>query len=209
MKKKFLLGILIVAILSVLSIGVFSVQANELNAETESTQTEEYIQTEDSTIENTQTDSSNTENTEIEENLKYKETIAQVLEYIIAGIIGLFGTGAVAIGYRNNLIKLINKTSTALTSIKENKETAEEDIKTVQKSALDTLASLKNLKAEIKETSKEGYDDLKKEISALKEIIRLMSSGNKELVMNGSSEKIANIIKNGIGDSNEKNQEIQ
>jgi len=119
---------------------------------------------------------------------------AQIVEWIIAGVLGLLGTSAVAIAFRKHLKSLIKSVSTALGLLKTNKDTAEEDIKNIKKEADNTLASLKTIKEEMLEINKKEFEALNRQNKLLRQVILYMAGGMKELVANGTSETVCNLL---------------
>ena len=146
---------------------------------------------------------------EDEEINEVEDYTAQIVEYIIAGVLGLLGTGVTALAFRKHLKSLINSISTALGLIKQNKDSAEEDIKNVIKEAENTIASLKNIKTDIKDENRKEFEMMQKQISLLIQIISYMSSGMKELVANGTAESVYNLLKEPITEVKDNaNEEI-
>ena len=119
---------------------------------------------------------------------------AQIVEWIIAGVLGLLGTSAVAIAFRVHLKSLIKSVSTALGLLKTNKDTAEEDIKNIKEEANNTLASLKTIKEEMLEINKKEFEALNRQNKLLRQVILYMAGGMKELVANGTSETVCNLL---------------
>ncbi len=133
--------------------------------------------------------------TELDEIKGVEAYTAQIVEWIIAGVLGLLGTSAVAIAFRKHLKSLIKSVSTALGLLKTNKDTAEEDIKKIKEEADNTLASLKNIKEEMLEINKKEFEVLYKQISLLSKVVLYMAGGMKELVVNGTAEHVCNLLK--------------
>ena len=136
--------------------------------------------------------SDNSENMEVVES-QTEDYATKVAEYIIAGILGLVGTSTVAILFRKQLKSLIGKITTALALLNTSKDTTEEEVKKIIKEADSTLASLKNVKEEIMEVNKKEYEEIKKQVMLLKQVLVYMAGGMKELVANGTSECICNL----------------
>ena len=84
--------------------------------------------------------------------------------------------------------------STALGLLKTNKDTAEEDIKNIKKEADNTLASLKTIKEEMLEINKKEFEALNRQNKLLRQVILYMAGGMKELVANGTSETVCNLL---------------
>ena len=119
---------------------------------------------------------------------------SQIVEYIIAGILGLLGTSAVAVFFRKQLKSLVASVINGLKALKENKDTAEEDIKKIKDEADKTLASLKNVKEEMLEINKKEFEALNRQVSLLSKVVLYMAGGMKELVANGTSETVCNLL---------------
>lgn len=132
--------------------------------------------------------------TKLEEIKEIEAYTAQIVEWIIAGVLGLLGTSAVAIAFRGHLKSLIKSVSTALGLLKTNKDTAEEDIKNIKKEADNTLASLKTIKEEMLEINKKEFEALNRQNKLLRQVILYMAGGMKELVANGTSETVCNLL---------------
>ena len=126
--------------------------------------------------------------TEVVDTLEETEELTkQITEYIIAGVLGLFGTSALAIVFRKSLKNLALGVINGIKEIKANKVDAETSIKGLKESAENTIASLKMLKEDISEQNKEEFE-------LLKQAIFCMATGIKELIVNGTSEKVSNIL---------------
>ena len=134
--------------------------------------------------------------TELDEIKIIEAYTSQILEYIIAGVLGLLGTSAVAVFFRKQLKNLIASVLSGLKALKDNKETAEEDIEKIKDEADKTLASLKNVKEEMLEINKKEFEALNRQVSLLSKVVLYMAGGTKELVVNGTSESIYNLLKN-------------
>ena len=93
-----------------------------------------------------------------------------------------------------DLKSLIKSVSTALGLLKTNKDTAEEDIKNIKKEADNTLASLKTIKEEMLEINKKEFEALNRQNKLLRQVILYMAGGMKELVANGTSETVCNLL---------------
>ena len=132
--------------------------------------------------------------TELDELKGIEAYTAQIVEWIIAGVLGLLGTSAVAVAFRGHLKSLIKSVSTALGLLKTNKDTAEEDIKNIKKEADNTLASLKTIKEEMLEINKKEFEALNRQNKLLRQVILYMAGGMKELVANGTSETVCNLL---------------
>ena len=132
--------------------------------------------------------------TELDELKGIEAYTSQVVEWIIAGVLGLLGTTALAIAFRKNLKSLTKSVLTALGLLKTNKDTAEEDIKKIKKEADNTLASLKTIKEEMLEINKKEFEALNRQNKLLRQVILYMAGGMKELVANGTSETVCNLL---------------
>lgn len=125
---------------------------------------------------------------------KGKTAIYQLLEYIFAGIIGLFGTGALAIYYKdklNSLVEAVKKVITNITKEKEVSKTEIDDLKQKTKDAHESLLALR--------------DEIREELKVYTKVLATLSSGMKELVANGTAEEINNIVKE-LGDGQSKEE---
>ena len=139
-----------------------------------------------------------------------EEYTAQIVEYIIAGILGLLGTSAVAVFFRKQLKNLVASVVNGLKALKDNKDSAEEDIKKIKNEADKTLASLKNVKTEMLEINKKEFEALNRQVAMLSKVVLYMAGGMKELVGNGTSESICNLLQNPNKEVNENaSEEIQ
>jgi Tfp pilus assembly protein PilO len=173
MKKIIIL--MIMALVVTLTFGVTTIAyAEELPSENNTVEIEQ--ETEQEPIEET---------TEIEET---ESVIKRVVEWIIAGLVGLFGTSCAALFFRACLKGLINEVKGLIANIKANKELSEEELIKVIKSAKSLLASLEGLKGEMSKEVKERFDRLEKVLSSI-------ANGTKELVVNGVSETVDNLLK--------------
>lgn len=132
--------------------------------------------------------------TELDEIKGIEAYTSQTTEYIIAGVLGLLGTSAVAVFFRKQLKNLVASVINGLTALKENKDTAEEDVKKIKDEADKTLASLKSAKKEMLEINKNEFATLKRQNQLLYQVIIYMASGMKELVANGTSEAVINLL---------------
>ena len=140
---------------------------------------------------------------------EFETYTSRVVEWIIAGVLGLLGTGAAAVAFRKQLVGLISTISTALNALKTNKENAEEEIGKVKEDALKTLASLEKVKNDVLEANSEEFGLMRKHISILEDVVVLLATGSKEHIQNGTSEKILAIIKNNRMDINDDSKKIQ
>lgn len=132
--------------------------------------------------------------TELDELKGIEAYTAQIVEWIIAGILGLLGTSAVAVFFRKQLKNLVASVVNGLKALKDNKDSAEEDIKKIKEDATNTLASLKNIKNEMLEINKKEFEALNRQNKLLRQVIFYMAGGMKELVANGTSETVCNLL---------------
>ena len=184
MRKIFiLLALTLIMSLTIGSVGI--AYADEPIQET--TQTEVVLESEEQL-------------TELEE---IEKTTSNILEYIIAGVLGLFGTSVVAVGFRASLKSLSGTVKATLVKVKDTKTLAEEDIKGLKNECEKTIASLQNVKEELANSYNEEFKKLQREIQMLKDVIFALATGTKELVVNGTAESISNILKNVIKEVNE------
>lgn len=123
------------------------------------------------------------------------EYTKKVTEWIIAGVCGLLGTSAVAVAFRKQLKELIAKILSALGVLNTNKDETEKQVKAIQDKAEKTLASLEKVKEEMLEENKEQFDDTKQQIEILTKAIMFIACGMTELVANGTSETISDMLK--------------
>lgn len=133
--------------------------------------------------------------TELQEIKDIESYTSQIVEWIIAGVLGLLGTSAVAVFFRKQLKDLVASVLNALKALKCNKDSAEEDIKKIKDEAVKTLASLKDVKEEMVEVNKKEFEALNRQVKLLSQVVIYMSGGIKELVVNGTSESIYNLLK--------------
>lgn len=132
--------------------------------------------------------------TELEEIKDIEAYTSQVVEWIIAGVLGLLGTSVVSILFRKQLKNLVTSVLNGLKALKDNKDTAEEDIKKIKDEADSTLASLKNVKEEMLKINKKEFEALNRQVSLLSKVVLYMAGGMKELVANGTSETVYNLL---------------
>ena len=135
-----------------------------------------------------------TEETTVEDYTK------KISEWVITAVLGLLGTSAVAVAFRTQLKELFRNVGTALASLKDNKDTAETQIKELQKNAQKTIASLENVRKEMLEENKEQFENTQQQIEILTKAIMFIACGMTELVANGTSETISDMLK---GNGNE------
>ena len=120
--------------------------------------------------------------------------VTQFWEYVIAGLMGLFGTTGVAILFRKQLTDLITNVGNAISNLKANKEVSDEELKVIKESALSTIASLQNVKQEMEDKYKEEREAILKELRTYREAFLMIASGSKEYVANGTAESIGNLL---------------
>lgn len=133
--------------------------------------------------------------TELDELKGIEAYTSQVVEWIIAGVLGLLGTTTLAIAFRKHLKSLTKSVLTALGLLKTNKDTAEEDIKNIKKEAENTLASLKNVKEEMTNLNQKEFNELKAMFKLLCQAFMYIADGTKELVINGTAECVGCLLK--------------
>ncbi len=129
-----------------------------------------------------------------EEQKEIEDYTTRLTEWIIAGVIGLLGTSALAIAFRKHLKNLIASVINGISLLKTSKDKADEDITTITKKAQDTIATLEKLKDEIVEQDKERFSVLETQIKVLITAFMSLVGGTKELVVNGTAEYISNIL---------------
>lgn len=173
--KKLSLLVLMLA-LTMCSIGTYSIVYAE---EVEDTEIVELV---------------NEETTVVEEETE-QDYIRKTVEYIIAGVLGLLGTSAVAVLFRKQLKGLILSITDGLKSVKDNKDKTEEVVTDIVNKANKVIASLEMCKDELYEASIKDHEELKAQVSQLSKVILCMASGLNELVINGTSESICNALK--------------
>ena len=132
--------------------------------------------------------------TELDELKVIEAYTTQIVEWIIAGVLGLLGTSAVAIVCRKHLKNLDVSVVNGISLLKTNKDKAEEDITIITKKAQDSIATLEKLKDEVLEQDKEKFLVLEKQIKLLLNVILSLVDGTKELVVNGTAEHITNML---------------
>jgi hypothetical protein len=180
MKKIIIL--MIMALMFTLTFGVTSIAyAEELPSENNTVEIEQ--ETEQEPIEET---------TEIEET---ESVVKRVVEWIIAGLVGLLGTSGAALLFRASLKGLSSDVKGVIAKIKANNELGEEELNKVIKSAKSSLASLEELKGEISKEVKEHFDILERQVLLLEKALSSIANGTKELVVNGVSETVDNLLK--------------
>lgn len=123
-----------------------------------------------------------------------EELSARITEWVIAAILGVSGTTLVAFIYRKSLKALVEKVLSAIGLVKKNKEEAEESIKGIKDEATNTLASLKTVKKEIVEETQKENEITRRQNLILCKAMLYIAGGMKELVVNGTSEKVCNLL---------------
>lgn len=182
MKKLFLIFLLSIGfIISGSAMTVYALELPEENLSTEIQEESEEILTE--TIPEL-----------TEEQKEIEDYTTRLTEWIIAGVMGLLGTSAIAIAFRKHLKNLIASVVNGISLLKTSKDRAEEDITLITKKAQDTIASLEKLKDEIVEQDKEKFSVLEAQVKLLITVFMSLVGGTKELVVNGTAEYISNIL---------------
>lgn len=139
---------------------------------------------------------------EIKESIeKIKEIdITTIIEWVLAGVVGLFGTTAVAILFRKQLKALLNQVISALASLNKNKDNAKEEIKEIVQEAKETIKALKKVRDSV---SKEK-EEVVASVESLKKMILCMANGTKELVVNGTSETLCGLVEKEVNENASK-----
>jgi peptidoglycan hydrolase CwlO-like protein len=155
-----------------------------------------------------------TTETVVEENESYlsslEEETARIVEWIIAGIVGIVGTSGAAVLFRKQLVTLFEQVKTALASLKTNKELAEETLKGIKKEAQNTLKSLEKVKEEVCELHKDEFAALREQIALLEKTVCIFAGGTKEMICNGSAKAICDLVaNNGFEVSENEGKEVQ
>lgn len=130
---------------------------------------------------------------EIEQEVE--EYTSRVTELIVAGVMGLLGTSALAIAFRKTLKSLVTRVLEAIGVLKSNKDEVEEEVNAIVKSAQKTVASLEKLEEKILNANEERFLEMELQMTLLCKVIIYMAGGMKELVVNGTSESISNLLK--------------
>lgn len=143
------------------------------------------------------------------EDIKLAEEYAtRIGGWIISGILGILGTIGVAVAFRKQLKTLFANVLNALSLLSTTKDETEKELKAIKKEAEDSLKSLKNVKEEVVEISKTQFNELNEKVILLSKIVIHMAGGMKELVVNGTSENINNLIKTSKDVKEDANKEV-
>ncbi|MBR2377443.1 MAG: hypothetical protein IKA85_06740 [Clostridia bacterium] len=210
--KKLLFLVLALALIIVFPISVSNVYAKETETEiTEKLPSEEEITDKFDEIENAIQDNTETEGGVTEKDVtdilaiieQYKGELLELSKALITFLWGSLGTILSIILFLKKMRGTTKEVNTAVSGLTAQKKKQDEDYRKLNEEHYRTIASLEELQKEIKKEKKEQQKILKDESRVLKELIRLMAVGNKELVANGSSEKITNIINNGASNESE------
>lgn len=135
-----------------------------------------------------------TETTIVEEVSEVEQEVERITDYVIAGVLGLLGTSAVAVGCRKGIKVLVTKVVDSVSLVKETKAKADEDINNIKNEVESQIASLKTLKEDMLKLLDEMLVKVQAEGVAQREAILTLANGFKELVVNGTSETISNIL---------------
>lgn len=155
-----------------------------------------------------------TNETVVEQNEGYlsslEEETARIVEWIIAGVVGLVGTTGIAVAFRSQLMTLFEQVKTALVSLKTNKELSEETLKGIKKEAQNTLKSLEKVKEEVCDLHKEEFTALREQIALLEKTVCIFAGGTSEMISNGSAKAICDLVSNkGFEVSENEGKEVQ
>ena len=133
---------------------------------------------------------------EIQENEEVIEDYTQkVTNWIISGVLGLLGTLGVATLFRKQLKELIAKVLTLLGVVGDNKDKAKEELDKIINTANSVLASVEKANEDLIEGTNENINSLRGDLNLLSTAIICLACGMNELVSNGTSEDVCNILK--------------
>lgn len=130
--------------------------------------------------------------TELEE---IDEYTANITKGIVVLVLGFFGTSAAAVAFRKQLKSLFSKVVTAIGLLKTTKDKNEEELDELKQDVKKTISSLKKTKDEIVNSTKEDINNLIKTNQLLVKALMCLASGTNELVINGTSESIKELLK--------------
>ena len=133
---------------------------------------------------------------EIQETEEVIEDYTQkVTNWIISGVLGLLGTLGVATLFRKQLKELIAKVLTLLGVVGDNKDKAKEELDGIINTANSVLARVEKASENIIEGTNENINSLRSDFNVLSTAIICLACGMNELVSNGTSEDVCNILK--------------
>jgi hypothetical protein len=133
---------------------------------------------------------------EIQETEEVIEDYTQkVTNWIISGVLGLLGTLGVATLFRKQLKELIAKVLTLLGVVGDNKDKAKEELDKIINTAKSVLASVEKAGNKIIEDTKEEMNALRNDFNLLCTAMSYLVCGMQELVSNGTSEDVCNMLK--------------
>ena len=130
--------------------------------------------------------------TELEE---IDEYTANITKGVVAIVLGFVGTSAAAVAFRKQLKGLLGKVLTAIGLLKTSKEKNEQELDEIKQDVKKTIASLKKVKEEVVDSTKADINKLIKVNQMLIQGFMYLASGTNELVVNGTSETINNLLK--------------
>ena len=138
----------------------------------------------------------------IEEVVEIQETEEEIEDYtqkvtnwIISGVLGLIGATGVAYLFRKQLKGLINKILGVLGVISTNKDEAKEEIDKIINTANSVLARVEKANEKLIEGTNENIASLRNDLNLLSTAMICLACGMNELVSNGTSEDVCNILK--------------
>lgn len=155
--------------------------------------------------------------TNLEELKEVEDVIKNVVDYIIAGVLGLLGTTGVALIFKGILKALIDKITQSINDLKAEKDNLEEDLTNTKNQAEKVLASLEKTSeqlgldmqktmAQMKEENKEEFEKLKSDLALIKKVLPYIAGGMSELVKKGIAENVCNLLDEGEIEENESEE---
>ena len=121
---------------------------------------------------------------------EYKTIAINWIDLLFSVLLGSTGTGAVLIFCLKKISSITKESNNVIGDLKTQKQENENKIENIAKKAENALAMLEEMKDSLLETNKQNYNEVK-------EVLRLIAVGNTEYVVNGTAEKVDNIVKSG------------
>lgn len=124
-----------------------------------------------------------------------EEYTAKITTWVVSTILGILGTTGVAVLFRKQLKGLITKILSAIGVLNTKKDEFEEQVKEIISSAKSVLASVEKVGNKIIEDTKEEMNALRNDFNLLCTAMSYLVCGMQELVSNGTSEDVCNMLK--------------
>ena len=121
---------------------------------------------------------------------EYKTIAINWIDLLFSALLGSAGTGAVLVFCLKKIVSITKESTKVIGDLKIQKQDNESEMANLVKKAENALASLEKMKDSLLETNKQNYNEVK-------EVLRLIAVGNTEYVVNGTAEKVDNIVKSG------------